>query len=673
MKKAFLLLSTAIMLMAIQTNSFAQIPVADFIASTTNGCAGGTCISFTDLSTNSPTTWAWHFPGGTPTTSTAQNPSCITYNVSGTYDVTLIATNGFGVDSITKPAYITVNPSLPVSVTIAAAFNPICAGSSATFTATPTNGGVTPAYQWKLNGVNVGVNSPTYTNTTLVNGDQISCVMTSNATCATGNPDTSNIITMTVLSPTVTISPSSPNICTGGSVVLSASGGTTYTWAPGTGLSSTTGSVVTASPSSTTTYTVTGTITGCTGTTTVTVTVGTLPTITANATSPVICNGTCTYLNAGGANTYLWAPGGLSGSTVNVCPTTTTTYSVTGTTSGGCSASSTVTVTVNPNPTPTVTVTPATCGLSNGTATANGGSTYAWSNLATTQTISNLPAGTYTVTVSNGGCSATATGTVTTTGSLTMSMIATNASCSTCSDGTATVNPSGTPPYSYTWSNAAVTQTISGLTAGIYYVTVTDGSGCSGTDSCTVGIGNCSANFILVADTITLHLYYAVNLSYGVPPLSYFWSWGDGGTSNIAYPSHTYAIAGFYNICVMISDSVGCSDNYCFSSYLAKSVNTIVTVIVIDSTQLGVQEINNNLNLSLFPNPFSNSSTLQLSSPVINATLTIYDMLGKKIQQMKNLNGKEIIIQRESMKAGMYFFRIEDKSGVVGKGKMIVE
>ena len=90
-------------------------------------------------------------------------------------------------------------PANPVSVSIAA--NPagqICFGSSVTFTATPTNPGTTPSYQWKNNGANVGTNSPTYTVSSLTNGNQISCVLTSNISCATGNPATSNVITMTV-------------------------------------------------------------------------------------------------------------------------------------------------------------------------------------------------------------------------------------------------------------------------------------------------------------------------------------------------------------------------------------------------------------------------------------------------------------------------------------------
>ncbi|MFD0984293.1 T9SS type A sorting domain-containing protein, partial [Flavobacterium myungsuense] len=73
----------------------------------------------------------------------------------------------------------------------------ICPGTSVTFTATPTNGGTSPSYQWKLNGTNIGADSATFTTTTLVNGDSVTVTMTSNATpCLTNSPVSSNTITI---------------------------------------------------------------------------------------------------------------------------------------------------------------------------------------------------------------------------------------------------------------------------------------------------------------------------------------------------------------------------------------------------------------------------------------------------------------------------------------------
>ncbi len=65
-----------------------------------------------------------------------------------------------------------------VFITQTSGSNPMCPGASATFTATPTNGGSAPVYQWKVNGANVGTNSTTYSTSSLVNGDVVTCVMT---------------------------------------------------------------------------------------------------------------------------------------------------------------------------------------------------------------------------------------------------------------------------------------------------------------------------------------------------------------------------------------------------------------------------------------------------------------------------------------------------------------
>lgn len=82
-------------------------PVAQFTANTTSIAPGGS-VNFTDQSTGSPTSWSWTFQGGSPGTSTAQNPSNIVYAAAGTYDVTLTVTNGQGSNTMTKTDYITV-------------------------------------------------------------------------------------------------------------------------------------------------------------------------------------------------------------------------------------------------------------------------------------------------------------------------------------------------------------------------------------------------------------------------------------------------------------------------------------------------------------------------------------------------------------------------------------
>ena len=90
----------------ITVNEVIIVPVADFTADATS-VSEGAQVNFTDLSTNEPTSWSWTFNGGTPASSTAQNPSVV-YDNAGTYGVTLLATNSAGGDTEVKTAYITV-------------------------------------------------------------------------------------------------------------------------------------------------------------------------------------------------------------------------------------------------------------------------------------------------------------------------------------------------------------------------------------------------------------------------------------------------------------------------------------------------------------------------------------------------------------------------------------
>ncbi|MFN3405917.1 MAG: glycosyl hydrolase, partial [Cytophagaceae bacterium] len=157
--------------------------VANFSANQTNTCTG-TNITFTSSSTgtSSGTTYSWNFgSGANPATATGAGPHNVSYSTAGTKTVSLSLNGGAATE--TKTNYITVTASVTPSVSIAitSGSNPTCSGSSVTFTATPTNGGTAPTYQWRINGTNVATGA-TLTRNNLNNGDQVSCVMTSNAT-----------------------------------------------------------------------------------------------------------------------------------------------------------------------------------------------------------------------------------------------------------------------------------------------------------------------------------------------------------------------------------------------------------------------------------------------------------------------------------------------------------
>ncbi|MEP7263210.1 MAG: T9SS type A sorting domain-containing protein [Bacteroidota bacterium] len=195
----------------------------------------------------------------------------------------------------------------------------------------------------------------------------------------------------------------STSFCQGGSVTLTANSGTSYQWS--TGATSQAINVTTAG-----TFTVT--VTGANGTAVsapVAVTVNTANSASISASGPLtFCTGGSVTLSAAGATgSYLWSPGGATTQSITV--TSSGTYNVKITSTGGCSSTSpnSVVTASSSNPIPSVaTAAGATTFCDGGTVTltANTGTSYLWSNGATTKSIDAAVAGNYVVTVSNGGC-----------------------------------------------------------------------------------------------------------------------------------------------------------------------------------------------------------------------------------------------------------------------------
>ena len=216
----------------------ATLPTISIAATPSNSICAGILVTFTATpsSATSPS-YQWIKNGANVGT----NSTTYTYTPSNGDSVRCVITKTdacAGVLSASSNTInMTVNPTVVPSVSITVSpSNTVCTGTSVTFTATATNSGTTPTYQWKKNGSNVGTNSSTFTYTP-ANGDSIKCVLTSNATCASPVTATSNIIAMTVSSmvePTITVIPY-PNdtVCVGTTVTYTAYttiGGTTPTY-----------------------------------------------------------------------------------------------------------------------------------------------------------------------------------------------------------------------------------------------------------------------------------------------------------------------------------------------------------------------------------------------------------------------------------------------------------
>ena len=159
-----------------------------------NGSSTGT-LTLTDY-TESILKWQKRLDGGSWTDISNTNATYSEIPTSvGTWQYRGV-THGL-TDLYSTAVSIVVNPVMPVSVTIGATATSVPAGTAVTFTATPTNEGASPSYQWKVNGVNVGTSSATYAYKP-VYLDAVSCVLTSSIACTSGSPATSNSVSMTV-------------------------------------------------------------------------------------------------------------------------------------------------------------------------------------------------------------------------------------------------------------------------------------------------------------------------------------------------------------------------------------------------------------------------------------------------------------------------------------------
>ncbi len=190
-------------------------------------CAG-TNVTFTALPVNPGPTpvYQWTVNG---VNTGPNNPvfNSTTLTIGSQVAVSLTA-NAACPSAVSNIINMIVNPVLTPSVLITSdATGAICPGQVVTFRAFPTNGGPLPAYQWQVNGVNAGINSNTFTTATLVNGDNVSVILTSNENCITIPTASSNVINITVTAPTnpsvsITANPAGP-ICDDDNIIFTAS------------------------------------------------------------------------------------------------------------------------------------------------------------------------------------------------------------------------------------------------------------------------------------------------------------------------------------------------------------------------------------------------------------------------------------------------------------------
>ncbi|MBU0487684.1 MAG: gliding motility-associated C-terminal domain-containing protein [Bacteroidetes bacterium] len=329
----------------------------------------------------------------------------------------------------------------------------------------------------------------------------------------------------------------------------------------------------------------------CTGTTTVTISQPTsLPDVSVTNHTDVTCNqtnGAATASASGGTGPYsfAWSTSPVQ-QTANAINMPAGLFTVTVTDANGCTATDTVTIWNSGGPNLQTSSTNAVCGQNNGNAsvTATGGTgtyTYTWSTTPpqNTASITDLAAGTYTVTVDDGNCAVTASVVVSDIQGINVNI--TSVSNETCgnSNGSATAMVSGgLQPISYNWSSVPPqnTSNLHGVPAGTYYVTVTDASMCTEVDSVT--IVNLSAQVITPGTIIDATCGQnngsaSVDVAGGQAPYTFSW--------NTVPPQSTQTIVGVQGgtYTVTVTDA-----NYCTASVSLTIATTQAPTVGLTST-----------------------------------------------------------------------------------------
>jgi gliding motility-associated-like protein len=404
------------------------LPVVTANASSASICSGNTVT----LTAGGAQTYTWTSPASTNTIIIVTPTAATIYTVNGT------DANGC---ANSRTVSVAVNATPTVSIT--ASSGTICSGQITTLTAATAN-----AYNWSSGqAVNAITVAPT-TNTVYT------VIGTNTAGTCTASAQFSVTVNAT---PTVAISANSGTICSGQSTTLTAATANDYSWSSGETINT-----ITVAPTTNTVYTVIGTNTAgtCTASAQYSVTVNTTPTVAITSSNATICNGQSTTLNLAGASTYtLLNDNTTITSGASVSPTTTTTYSIQGST-GTCTSSATQQViTVNPSPVVTATTSAAAiCSGNTATLTAAGANTYTWSGGPTSATYTVNATNAYVVTGTDANnCVNTATVNLTVNPTPTVAISASSGTI--CSGQTTTLTAATANNYS--WSSGQIVNAIS--------------------------------------------------------------------------------------------------------------------------------------------------------------------------------------------------------------------
>ncbi len=242
-----------------------------------------------------------------------------------------------------------------------------------------------------------------------------------------------------------------------------------------------------------------------------------------------------------------------------------------------------------------------------------------------------------------------------------------------------TINPTQASAFTYTTcsNQPYVFNGHTLIAAGTYVDTMQTYLGCDSIVTLNLVVNPApTALFTLYPNTAAPHYWLALNQCIGTAtPLTYSWSWGDASANDTgATPSHIYAAAGGYNVCVSVTDANNCTATYCDSSYLSRmsSANSMVTINVVASLPNGINDVQNeNESLQVYPNP--TSSELRIRNEELRIEkVEVENVLGQSLMMFNS----SFITPHSSfdianLPSGIYFLKATDEKGLQHVAKFV--
>jgi hypothetical protein len=638
-----------------QTITVNPLPVLDPIAGASVVCAGST-----GTLTNTTFGGTWSSANANVAVVNAVS-GVVSGNTAGTANMTYAYTNANGCSaSVSAPVVVQALPSTATTVAGSTAF---CQGGSVTLTA-PTSA----SYLWIPGGET--------TQSIAANASGSYAVQVSNGACSATSLAT--IVTVHAL-PAASISSASTTICQGSSVTLTAAPATSYAWSNG----ATTQSINVTSAGN---YGVTvSNVYGCTNTSPLTaISVSALPASFISAAGPTtFCNGSSVVLSANTGNSYLWSNGAT---TQNITANTSGNYFVTITNTAGCSAASNeIEVITQQTFTSTATAVgpTAVCDGAFVTLVASPGTSYLWSNGATTQGINAGVNGNYSVTVTDAlGCTSTSANIPVSILPVPNAAITASGATTFCQGGSVVLT--GTGGNTYVWNSSTNGSSLTATQSGTYVVTAYAANGCSDAAEVVITVNQAPSATLILNGNNVLCPGESVVIS-AQPNNTYAWS-NNATTQSITVttPGTYSAVLTGLNGCSTTSNVVNVTAGAATSSTINANSNTSYTLNEVVYTESGTytqiltnaagcdSTITLNLTLTvgieegsltgvtLYPNPTSESFTIKTSAPVYGA-FSIYDAQGKLVFAGE-MTGTETNVNISSVARGIYYLRVPELS-----------